>query len=709
MKRLFYYTIYTAAIIISTLFSSCVKEAQVPESNEDETVTLRITANLPDDPMTRLNYYESGKALKAYWSKDDQIVANGSPGSTENCYRFDLVEGENTSTGVFECTASTTGSYPHYLKTNAWTIYFPGSRILSENDYLNFSYTGQIQKGNNNLEHLKDYHSIRLQCTDGSEESATVFQDAFIDFSGDGYEESSCMKFQLSGLPSVTPIEVSLKYSAPSGSSSQCFHTYNFLNRYWSGNAYPNPSVSDRLSIRLDEFTPCTEATVYMMMSNYPVELKAGGILTIDIRCEEGRLFSCNKTLKSDVTLEGGLLHRISGSEWTEIEVENIDGFDDPDNGIVVLQEATKGTGTDIIIMGDGFSKTHFGKGGNYEQIMQQAYEDLFSVEPYTSLQDYFNVYYINAVSEEDHDATPLMNGAIQGDAKTVFSTQFTQNSTHISGDEDAVSTYAQQAIRKKGGKGGTECTDESEIISRANSSLIVVMVNVACHAGTCTIYYNSITDYCKAKSIAFCSLSTNNNNRRLTLIHEAGGHGFGKLGDEYGGSFINGFSSAYWDNLITLHGYGMERNINEHWTAEEKANDWDIDFRDTYTDESNVYWTELFDQDFGYVESEGLGIYRGAYTYDNLYCRSTYNSLMRDQFSENGNFFNAISRWAIWYRLMKLTGCTSATDFKSSLNEFIAFDNTLTIDRSSTPMTRTSESEGLLPLAPPVLIEVKY
>ena len=361
MKRLFYYTIYTAAIIISTLFSSCVKEAQVPESNEDETVTLRITANLPDDPMTRLNYYESGKALKAYWSKDDQIVANGSPGSTENCYRFDLVEGENTSTGVFECTASTTGSYPHYLKTNAWTIYFPGSRILSENDYLNFSYTGQIQKGNNNLEHLKDYHSIRLQCTDGSEESATVFQDAFIDFSGDGYEESSCMKFQLSGLPSVTPIEVSLKYSAPSGSSSQCFHTYNFLNRYWSGNAYPNPSVSDRLSIRLDEFTPCTEATVYMMMSNYPVELKAGGILTIDIRCEEGRLFSCNKTLKSDVTLEGGLLHRISGSEWTEIEVENIDGFDDPDNGIVVLQEATKGTGTDIIIMGDGFSKTHFG------------------------------------------------------------------------------------------------------------------------------------------------------------------------------------------------------------------------------------------------------------------------------------------------------------------------------------------------------------
>ena len=80
----------------------------------------------------------------------------------------------------------------------------------------------------------------------------------------------------------------------------------------------------------------------------------------------------------------------------------------------------------------------------------------------------------------------------------------------------------------------------------------------------------------------------------------------------------------------------------------------------------------------------------------------------MRDQFATNGNFFNAISRWTIWYRLMKLTGSTSATDFKSSLNEFIAFDNTLTIDMSSSAMTRSSDTEGLLPLAPPVLKEVE-
>ena len=689
------------------LSNSCIKETATPVPTEDEVVTLRITANLPNDPQTRLNYYESGKALKAYWSNEDQLAVNGQPSNSNYLYIFNLVEGENTATGIFECKQQTSIYRPYNLTTNAWTIYFPGSKIVCESDYLNFSYSGQVQRGNNSLDHLKDFHTIRLQCTDGSEETATVFQDAFIDFSGEGYEESSCMKFQLSGLPSITPTEVSLKYTAPSGYSSQCFHTYNFLERWWSGNASANPSVSDKISIRLDEFTPCTEATVYMMMSNYPVELKAGGKLTITVKSKEGKLFSCRKTLKSDATLEGGRLHRISGSEWTETEAENIDGFDDTENGIVVLQEATKGTGTDIVIMGDGFSKTHFGKGGNYEQIMLQAYEDLFSVEPYASLQDYFNVYYINAVSEEDHDAIPLTNGAIQGDANTVFSTQFAQNSTSINGNNDAVLSYAQQAIRYKGGKGGTKCTDESQIISRTNSALMVVMVNVACHAGTCHFSFSGRNDYCTEHSVAYCSLSNNQQNRRLTLIHEAGGHGFGKLGDEYVVSVINSFSTRDWNNLINYHDWGVYRNINEHWTAEEKADGWSVNLRDTYTDESNVYWTELFTPGYGYVESEGLGIYRGAFTYKNLYCRSTDNSLMRDQFSADGNYFNAISRWAIWYRLMRLTGSTTATDFKSSLNDFIAFDNTLTIERSSVPMTRSSETEGLLPLAPPVLTQV--
>lgn len=704
MKRITRNLIIAAYFITSFVLSGCTEEkpAALPES--DEEVTWRITASLEDsEPATRLDYFESGKALKAYWSSEDQIVANAQPSSSYYVYTFSLKEGEGTSTGVFECTSSTSDYLPENLITNAWTIYFPGSKIRCEKDYLDFSYTNQVQKGNGSLEHLQDYHTIRLMCIDGTDATECVFDNAFIDFSGDGHTESSCMKFNLSGLPSITPTEVALEYSAPAGGYSSCFYLYNVINEFW-GSTQPNYSTSNKISIRLEDFEPCSEATVYMMMSNRPVYLQAGGTLTIHVKSKEGKLYSCSKTLKSGAILEGGRLHKISGSSWTESVVENIDGFDNPEEGIVVLQEATKGDGTDIIIMGDGFDKTHFGSAGDYDKIMRKAYNDFFSVEPYTSLKEYFNVYYINAVSAEDHDAKPLQNGATQGDASTIFSTQFTPNTTSITGDDNATRTYAAQAIRKKGGKNGSECTDEDEISSRVNSSLIMVMVNVECHAGTCSISYNFATDYCAVSSVAYTALSTSEEMRRWTLIHEAGGHGFGKLSDEYGDNRITSFSTIEWDYLIRQHNSGIYRNINEHWTADEKKDGWDNDFRDTYTDESNVYWSDLLDASYGYTTSEGLGIYRGGKTYSNLFCRPTNNSVMRNQFDTDGHYFNAISRWAIWYRLMRLTNSTTAQSFKESLDDFIAFDNKLTIEKNSA-LTKSCDTEGLLPLATPVLI----
>lgn len=706
MKRITRNLIIAASFITSFVLSGCTEEkpAALPES--DEEVTWRITASLDDsEPDTRLDYFESGKALKAYWSSEDQIVANAQPSSSYYVYTFSLKEGEGTSTGVFECTSRTSDYLPENLITNAWTIYFPGSKIRCEKDYLDFSYTNQVQKGNGSLEHLQDYHTIRLMCTDGTNATECVFDNAFIDFSGDGHTESSCMKFNLSGLPSITPTEVALEYSAPAGGYSSCFYLYNVINEFW-GSTQPNYSTSNKISIRLEDFEPCSEATVYMMMSNRPVYLQAGGTLTIHVKSKEGKLYSCSKTLKSDAILEGGRLHKISGSSWTESVVENIDGFDNPEEGIVVLQEATKGDGTDIIIMGDGFDKTHFGSAGDYDKIMRKAYNDFFSVEPYTSLKEYFNVYYINAVSSEDHDAEPSqsLNGATQGDASTIFSTQFTPNTTSITGDDNATRTYAAQAIRKKGGKNGSECTDEDEISSRVNSSLIMVMVNVKCHAGTCSISYNFATDYCAVSSVAYTALSTSEEMRRWTLIHEAGGHGFGKLSDEYGDNRITSFSTTEWDYLIRQHNSGIYRNINEHWTADEKADGWKDDFRDTYTDESNVYWSDLLDASYGYTTSEGLGIYRGGKTYSNLFCRPTKNSVMRNQFDTDGHYFNAISRWAIWYRLMRLTNSTTAQSFQESLDDFIAFDNKLTIEKNSA-LTKSCDTEGLLPLATPVLI----
>ena len=418
-------------------------------------------------------------------------------------------------------------------------------------------------------------------------------------------------------------------------------------------------------------------------MSNNPVKLKAGGSLDIAVKCKEGKIYTCRKTLKSDATLEGGKMHSISGSTWTESVSENIDGFDDPEGGIIVLQEASKGNGTDIVIMGDGFSKTHFGNGGNYDKVMRQAYDDFFSIEPFASLKDYFNVYYINAVSEDDHDAQPLMNGAIQGTANTVFGTQFTENSTSIKGDNNAARSYAAQAIRHKGGKGGKP-VDEEEATSRANSSLMIVMVNVACHAGTCTISYSTSNDYCKESSVAYSALSTDAESRRLTLIHEAGGHGFGKLLDEY-------IYSGYEDN------YCPPENLEsfKEWIRTDYHNKgWGVNI-DTTDDPEKVIWSHFL-KDERY-EGE-VGIWQGAWYWPTDLWRASENSVMNSDYS----YFNAPSREAIYKWIMQWS---EGEGWEYDYEKFVKYD---AINRSSV-LTRSNyvirQDNRKVNHCPPVII----
>lgn len=687
-------------------------ETAEPEIITESAEPARLYIGLPgDDAETRLIHQEtdaSGRtAVKTLWEADDVVIANASPGSEDNAYEFRLVEGQGSSRGVFECTVFPNGYRPENFSSNAWTIYFPGEKIQGEGDYLAFSYKGQTQRGNGSMEHLKDYHTLRLACSESSFSNESIY------LSGEDLEESSCMKFNIKGLPAAVPTGIELSYSAPAGGTSSCFSIHNRLDKWWSGNHSSDGTTSSRIQLALEGFSATSDITAYIMMSNYPVVLHNGGTLRVTVEMEDGKSYFCDKPLSKNTTLYGGRLHTITCTSWTEKQVSGIDGFDNPEDGVQVLQEATVGNGTDIIIMGDGFAADQFGKGGKYESVMQKAYEDFFSVEPYRSLKAYFNVYYINAVSDENHDAEPYFdgwgaqNGAVNGSASTVFNTRFTPGATTITGDNSAALEYARQALKAKGGKGGTECDDESEARARADRALIMVMTNVHCHAGTCNMVWTYGSDYGNAYSVAYTALGNNDDEQcRWTTIHEAGGHGFGKLADEYEGYRYTSFNTGIWNELRNNHSYGISRNINEHWTEEEAAGWSGLDW--TYTTPQNVYWSELLDDGLGYVESESLGIYKGANTLEHMFCRATPNSIMRNQFADDGRFFNAISRWAIWYRVMKLTGSTSASDFKSSLDEFLAFDRTITVDTDA--RTRSiSYDPGMLPLGAPVLIEGRW
>ena len=83
--------------------------------------------------------------------------------------------------------------------------------------------------------------------------------------------------------------------------------------------------------------------------------------------------------------------------------------------------------------MGDGFIDKEIAD-GTYDQVMNKAFENLFTEEPIQSLRNYFNVYAVTAVSA---------NNTFGDGYSTAFSCELEGgNSTGISGDDAACMEY---------------------------------------------------------------------------------------------------------------------------------------------------------------------------------------------------------------------------------------------------------------------------
>ena len=65
------------------------------------------------------------------------------------------------------------------------------------------------------------------------------------------------------------------------------------------------------------------------------------------------------------------------------------------------LRAATNGKGLDIVIMGDGFTEQDI-KDGTYDAEMERACIYMFSVQPVSALESYFNVWSVAVASENN-------------------------------------------------------------------------------------------------------------------------------------------------------------------------------------------------------------------------------------------------------------------------------------------------------------------
>lgn len=306
------------------------------------------------------------------------------------------------------------------------------------------------------------------------------------------------------------------------------------------------------------------------------------------------------------------------------------------DGEVTMLQGATKGSGIPIVLMGDGFIDTEIAD-GTYLEVMQKACENLFTEEPVRSLRDYFSVYSVTAVSKSN----------AFGYGETAIGCKLEGgNSTGISGDEYAVRKYVRYVNRGYG--------------IDTDNTLAVVILNTDSYAGTTYFGFTSMTspEYTEF-AIAYCPVIENLESEyfRQVLTHEAIGHGFAKLEDEYSYEEMGAMPEKDKEDVRQLQALGWAQNV---------------DFTDS---PDEVLWSNfLADERYA---AEGLGIYEGACTYMSGVYRPSENSMMND----NTVGFNAPSRRAIYNRVME-----DGTGKTPTYEEFVAFDqsaNTLQAKKS--------------------------
>lgn len=291
------------------------------------------------------------------------------------------------------------------------------------------------------------------------------------------------------------------------------------------------------------------------------------------------------------------------------------------DGTVEQLNKSTQGKGIPIVIMGDGFQDREIAD-GSYAKVMNQAMENLFSEEPFHSLRDYFDIYAVTTVSKHN---------TFGDEYETALSTMPDHQTMNISMNTSAVMNYVKKV----------------ESIDSLNT-LAVVILNTNLHRGVTYMFYNPENKPPINYAISLCPVidSLKSEMFRSVLVHEAVGHGFAKLADEY---------------VRSDEGSATEQSIK--WLKEWHESDRYLNV-DSEKDSTKVIWSRFItDPEFA---NEKIGTYEGAYTFYKGMFRPTEESMMRT----NDAPFNAPSRQAIYNRVMLL-----ATGQKPTYEEFVRFD----------------------------------
>lgn len=397
-------------------------------------------------------------------------------------------------------------------------------------------------------------------------------------------------------------------------------HSKSFVLRAPADEAWSVESAPEWVTVTPSSGTGKTEVTITVN------EMAAGDVGTFTT----GTVNSDGTVVESTHAGRGGeVVFLLDGKDYrARMTIEQYD-YQYGDGDLITLQEKGVGNGVNIVVMGDCFDAKDIAE-GKYLEAMQDAYTYFFDIEPYLTYKDYFNVYAVVGMSADSG------MGTVNTIREARFGSQYTLNEG-VSPDFDTVFSGA--------------CV--APINDDVATTLVILVENSAEYSGLCYMWGDG-----SAVAVVPMSNDPAPYDFQGLIHHEAGGHGFGKLADEY--IYHNAFIQScgcrccgHVDAINLMKAYGFYTNISLTGGMQD------------------VPWAHMiYDPQFSNV----VDVYEGAY----MHTRGVYRSEATSCMNNNIAYYNAISRESMVKRIMKYAG------------EEYSYEAFKALDHESLPSTST-------------------
>ena len=367
----------------------------------------------------------------------------------------------------------------------------------------------------------------------------------------------------------------------------------------------------------------------------------------------------------------------------------------------VVTQYMTASAGTkhvDLVVIPDGFTseqKGNFTTAGSFMKLAKDGIDLLFDTEPYKTYKKYFNVYFLWKASEEAGASVSDGDHHIINQHKTAFGSYWgNENYADMSADDGKVygfiSAHCPPIVK------GTRTIDEVPVLMIINDTRYGGIAHSTATGRT----YGMVpyTDAGDPMNWPFPdimpdavtgsgwhettveernAIKVSKGDWRNTVVHEFGGHCFGRLKDEY-----------WYDDALEA-------------VTKIEGHDWDLPFglniSATYT-AADTPWADLLSTYHDLYER--IGVYQGGDVSVLNRWRSEIVSCMID----NRQYFSTWQRVLIVKRIMALSG--DAFNMTNFINADVPLDPLRDIvAEPGSAQVVVGPVRIMPPLAPPVLI----